>query len=234
MILGKKKKKMSKSRGNVINPDGIVKEYGADTLRLYEMFMGPLEKVKPWSMNGVKGVYNFLNKAYRFFADKNNWAETENEEITRELHKSIKKVGNDIEAMKFNTSVSQLMIFTNTCVKHKKVTKKTVETFALLISSLAPHIGEELWEITGHKNTIAYEKFPDYDEAMAKDDTLTIAIQVNGKTRSTLEVAVDISKEDFLNLAKSDEKIKKYLNEGTLVKEIYVQGRICNFVVKPS
>jgi leucyl-tRNA synthetase len=232
MILGEDGEKMSKSRGNVINPDGIVQDYGADTLRLYEMFMGPLEKVKPWSMQGVKGVYGFISKAYRFFADTNNWADTEDEEITRTLHKTIKKVDEDIAAMKFNTGISQLMILTNLCVKKKKVTKKTVETFALLVSTYAPHVGEELWQLAGHDSSLAYEAFPKFDPALAKDDMITMAIQVNGKTRSTIDVEADISKEDFLSKAKEDPKIKKYLSEGNLVKEIYVPGRICNLIIK--
>ncbi|MBL7664782.1 MAG: leucine--tRNA ligase [Bacteriovoracaceae bacterium] len=234
LILGEDGEKMSKSRGNVINPDGIVKDYGADTLRLYEMFMGPLEKVKPWSMNGVKGVYNFMSKAYKLCSNPENWSETEDKEITHELHKTIKKVGEDIEALKFNTAISQMMIFINTCSKTKKLTKKTIETFALVLAPLAPHVGEELWQLMGHKESLAHQAWPAFDPALAKDSTVTMAVQINGKTRNTIDVAPDISKEEFLEKAKNDEKIKKYLAEGTLVKEIYVPGKICNFIVKPN
>ena len=231
MILGEDGEKMSKSRGNVINPDGVVEEYGADTLRLYEMFMGPLDKDKPWSMNGVKGVYNFLAKAYKTFADTSLY--TEDDEATKkELHKTIKKITSDIEEMKFNTAISQMMIFTNHCSKTKKFSKETAATFAQLISPYAPHMAEELWQITGHDQSLAYEAWPVFDPALAKDDLITMAVQVNGKTRATIEVAADISKDDFLAQAKSDERIAKYLEGKNLIKEIYVPGKISNFVVK--
>ena len=231
MILGEDGEKMSKSRGNVINPDLVVKEYGADTLRLYEMFMGPLEKTKPWSMNGVKGVYNFLNRAYRFFLDEKNYAETEDAMNVKELHKLMKKVTEDIEAMHFNTAISQMMIFVNHLYKVGKVTKETAKNFALVLSPFAPHLAEELWAFLGHNKTLAYESWPTFDPALAKDDLITVAVQVNGKTRGTFEVAADISKDELMKIVKSDEKIAKYLS-GTVVKEIYVPGKICNFVVK--
>jgi leucyl-tRNA synthetase len=231
MILGEDGEKMSKSRGNVVNPDLVVKEMGADTLRLYEMFMGPLEKTKPWSTAGTKGVFNFLNRAYRFFLDKNNYATTEDESNLKELHKLIKKVTEDIEAMRFNTAISQMMIFVNHVYKTGKVTNETAKTFALIMSPYAPHLAEELWQFVGNKNTIAFEKWPNFDPAYLKEDLVTMAVQVNGKTRGTFDVPTDISKEDFFALVKSDEKMKKYLS-GTIVKEIYVPGKICNFVVK--
>lgn len=231
MILGTDGEKMSKSRGNVINPDDIVTEFGADTLRIYEMFMGPLEKTKPWSMNGVKGVSNFLTKAFKTFADNSNYTK-DSDETLKLLHKTIKKVTSDIDEMKFNTAVSQMMIFTNHCTKEKKFSCDTAATFALLLSPFAPHAGEEIWEICGHKETLAYTSWPKFDEALAKDDLITMAIQVMGKTRSTIEVSADISKEDFLAQAKADANIAKYLEGKTIVKEIYVPGKICNFVVK--
>ncbi|MFY7993939.1 MAG: leucine--tRNA ligase [Bacteriovoracaceae bacterium] len=235
MILGEDGEKMSKSRGNVINPDSVVKEYGADTLRIYEMFMGPLEKTKPWSMNGVKGVYGFISKAYRLLADKENiHTGTEDVETQKLLHKTIKKVTSDIEEMKFNTAVSQMMIFTNHITKVKKVTKETAEKFALILSPFAPHAAEEIWASCGHTQTLAYEKWPSFDESLAKDDMITMAVQINGKTRATIDVAADISKEDFMNLAKQDEKVAKYLASGTLLKEIYVPGKICNLVIKEN
>ena len=231
MILGEDGEKMSKSRGNVINPDGVVEEYGADTLRLYEMFMGPLDKDKPWSMNGVKGVYNFLAKAYKTFADTSLYSQ-DDEQTIKELHKTIKKITSDIEDMKFNTAISQMMIFTNHCAKTKKFSKETAAIFAQLIQPFAPHMAEELWELTGHKESISYVAWPKFDEALAKDDLITMAVQVNGKTRATIDVPADISKEDFLTTAKSDERIKKYLDGKNIVKEIYVPGKISNFVVK--
>lgn len=233
MILGTDGEKMSKSRGNVINPDDIVKDYGADTLRVYEMFMGPLEKTKPWSMNGVKGVFNFLAKAYKTFANTDLYTE-DSEETLKQLHKTIKKVTHDIEEMKFNTAVSALMIFTNHCAKEKKFSQQTAATFALLLSPLAPHVAEELWELTGHKTTLAFESWPEFDAALAKDDLITMAVQVMGKTRATIDVPADISKEEFLAKAKEEPKVAKYFEGKTIVKEIYVPGKICNFVVRDS
>jgi leucyl-tRNA synthetase len=231
MILGEDGEKMSKSRGNVVNPDSVVKECGSDTLRLYEMFMGPLEKVKPWNANGVKGVYNFLNRAFRFFLDSNNYADSEDPTNVKELHKLIKKVTEDIEEMRFNTAISQMMIFTNHVYKTGKITKETGRKFALILSPFAPHLAEELWQHLGAVKSLAYEKWPAFDAHLAKDDTITMAVQVNGKTRGTFDVPADISKDDFFAIVKADEKVAKYL-QGTIVKEIYVPGKICNFVVK--
>lgn len=233
MILGEDGEKMSKSRGNVINPDSIVTEYGADSLRLYEMFMGPLEKSKPWSMNGVKGVFNFLSRINRFFLDNGNYVEEANEDISnlKELHKAIKKVTSDIEILHFNTAISGMMIFVNHVHKTGKISKATAEKFALILSPFAPHLAEEIWEHLGHTTSLAYEKWPEFNPELAKDSTITIAVQINGKTRGAFEVDPEISKEDFFALVKSDEKISKYL-AGTIVKEIYVPGKICNFVVK--
>lgn len=231
MILGEDGEKMSKSRGNVINPDGVVEEYGADTLRIYEMFMGPLDKDKPWSMNGVKGVYNFLAKAYKTFADKDLYGQDDDETL-KLLHKTIKKVTDDIESMKFNTAISQMMIFTNHCAKTKKFSKESAALFAQILAPYAPHAAEEIWQITGNSETITYATWPKFDPALAKDDLITMAVQVMGKTRATLEVAADISKEDFLAQAKADEKVAKYLEGKTIVKEIFIPKKICNFVVK--
>ena len=233
MILGSDNEKMSKSRGNVVNPDSVIDKFGADSLRLYEMFMGPLEKVKPWSEKGVKGVYNFLNKAYKFFAESNNFHnEKEDDEINKLLHKTIKKVTEDIEKMRFNTAISQMMIFTNLCTKKKKINKKTAATFALILSPFAPHAGENIWKITGNTNSLAYESWPLFDPGLAKDELVTMAISINGKTRATIDVPEDISKEDFLNQAKANDKIAKYIDGETIIKEIYVPRKICNFVIK--
>ncbi len=232
LILGTDGEKMSKSRGNVVNPDSVVKESGADSLRLYEMFMGPLEKVKPWNENGVKGVYNFLSRAYRFFADPTHINNNpESEETLKVLHKTIKKVTGDYDNLRFNTAISALMIFVNHCYKAGSVSKDTAKTFTLLLAPMAPHLGEELWELMGGKNTLTYEAWPKYNEALAKDDTITVAVQVNGKLRGTLEVEPTITQEEILAMAKSDENVSKFL-VGTLVKEIYVPGKIVNFVVK--
>ncbi len=236
MILAEDGEKMSKSRGNVINPDDIVSEFGADSLRMYEMFMGPLEKVKPWQTKGVKGVHNFIRKSFSFYGNKENTfegAETD-ETVLKTLHKTIKKVTEDIENMRFNTGISAMMVMNNEIIKKdRKVSVDTAKTVAKILSPYAPHAAEEMWANLGGTTSVALESWPAFDEALAKDDLITMAIQVNGKTRSTLEVPADISKEDFLAKAKADEKVAKFL-DGTIVKEIYVPGRICNIVVKPN
>ncbi len=232
LILGTDGEKMSKSRGNVVNPDAVVKESGADSLRLYEMFMGPLEKVKPWNENGVKGVYNFLTRAYRFFANPAHITTgSESDETLKALHKAIKKVTEDYDNLRFNTAISALMIFVNHCYKAGKVTNETAKTFTLLLAPMAPHLGEELWEMLGGKTTLTYETWPKFDENLAKDDTITVAVQVNGKLRATLEVDPTITQADAIAMAKADENVSKHL-VGTIVKEIYVPGKIVNFVVK--
>ena len=233
MILGEDGEKMSKSRGNVVNPDHVVEQYGADSLRCYEMFMGPLEKVKPWQTNGVKGVYTFLSKAFRFFGDQTNLFEgSEDESVLKSLHQTIQKVENDTEEMRFNTAISQMMIFTNLCTKKKKVSRKTAESFTLLLSSYAPHTAEEMWELLGHSSSLAYQSFPTFDPDLAREDLITIAIQVNGKMRGKLEVSRDIDKSEFFTKAKSEPSVAKFIDGKSIVKEIFVPGKICNFVVK--
>lgn len=233
MILGEDGEKMSKSRGNVINPDDIVKEYGADSLRLYEMFMGPLEKVKPWQTNGVKGVYNFLARFYRFISEEGNLAaKEESAETLKVLHQTIKKVTEDIDNMRFNTAISQMMVFTNHCYKVGSITRESAKIAVQLLSPFAPHAAEELWSLLGHSASISYEKWPEFNADLAKDDLIKMAISVNGKTREVIEVPADIEREEFLHLAKTAEKVAKQLEGKTIVKEIYVPGKICNFVIK--
>ena len=233
MILGEDGEKMSKSRGNVVNPDHVVKEYGADSLRLYEMFMGTLEKVKPWQTNGVKGVYNFLVKSFKLFTDPSKIKEgDENPETVKMLHKTIKKVGEDIEGMRFNTAISAMMVFTNHASKTGSVTKQSAEQFCQLLSPFAPHAAEEIWQSLGHSESITYEAWRVFDPNLAKDDLITMAIQINGKTRGTIDVPADIEKETFLTQVKELENIKKHIDGKNIVKEIYVPGKICNIVAK--
>lgn len=232
LILGEDGEKMSKSRGNVVNPDGVVKEYGADSLRLYEMFMGPLEKVKPWSMNGVKGVFGFIAKAYKTFGNPEYICAEEALETTKLLHKTIKKVTSDLDEMKFNTAISQMMIFTNHCAKEKKITLKTAKIFAQILSAFAPHVGEEIWSLCGEKKSLALTTWPQFDAELAKDDMITMAIQINGKTKTTIDVAADIEKDEFMILVKADGKVANALEGKSIVKEIYVPGKICNLVIK--
>ncbi len=235
MILGYDGEKMSKSRGNVVNPDDVIKEFGTDTLRLYEMFMGPLEKVKPWSEKGIHGVYNFLNRAHRFLSDKDNLTlNVEDPETLKQLHKTVKKVTEDTEKMRFNTAISQMMIFINHCYKAKKITMDTAKTFSLILSPYAPHLSEELCSIYGVTGSNAYEKWPDFDEKLATDELVTIAIQINGKKRGTLDVLPDISKDEFLKLVMENTNVKRFIDGMDIIKEIYVPGKICNVVVKPK
>ncbi|MFZ4714742.1 MAG: leucine--tRNA ligase [Bacteriovoracaceae bacterium] len=232
MILGEDGEKMSKSRGNVINPDSIVLEYGADTLRLYEMFMGPLDKTKPWSMNGVKGVYGFIARAYKFMSDSNNWSMgEENPETVKLLHKTIKKVTEDIELFKFNTAISQMMIFNNHIHKVGKVTKETVKAFALIVSPYAPHVAEDLWQVLGNQESIAYVSWPKFDENLAKDDQIEMAVQINGKMRGTIVVTPDVTKDQVMAIVKNEERFTKFIT-GEIVKEIFVPGKIMNLIVK--
>jgi leucyl-tRNA synthetase len=233
--------KMSKSRGNVINPDDVIKEYGADSLRLYEMFMGPLEQVKPWSMRGVEGVFRFLKRTWRVFIDEVN--ENLNEDILdvdpnraqlKVLHETIKKVTEDIEGGRYNTAISQLMIFNNEAMKWEKKPKSVLKTYLILLSPFAPHIAEELWERLRNSDTVSAQEWPQYNDSYLVADSFTYAVQVNGKVRATLEVEASIAdnKDTVLQMAKSEPSVIKYLNEGTIVKEVFVPKKIINFVVK--
>ncbi|WP_412471721.1 leucine--tRNA ligase [Halobacteriovorax sp. RT-1-4] len=233
LILDEHGEKMSKSKGNTVNPDDIIAEYGADALRLYEMFMGPLEKVKPWQTKGVKGVFNFLRKSFTFYGNPENTYEGQetNQDVLKHLHKTIKKVTEDVENLRFNTAISAMMVMNNEVIKLGKVSVETAKAFTRLLSPFAPHAAEEMWANLGETTSCSLAAWPVFDADLAKDDLITMAIQVNGKTRSTIDVPADISKEDFLAQAKADEKVAKFLT-GTIVKEIYVPGRICNIVVK--
>ncbi len=230
MILGENGEKMSKSRGNVVNPDDIIKEYGADALKLYEMFMGPLDKVKPWQTGGIKGVFNFLQKSFKLLMEQRTF-DRENPQITKALHKCIKKVTEDIEAMHFNTAISAMMVFINKAQKEKHLSQETIESFTKLLSPFAPHIAEEVWESLGHKTSIAFAPWPTFNKELAGDELITMAVQINGKTRTTLDVPIDISKIDFLALAKTEKKIAKWLDGKTIVKEIFVPRKIANIII---
>jgi len=240
MILGEDNQKMSKSRGNVVNPDDIIKEYGADTLRLYEMFMGPLEQVKPWNTKSVGGVHRFLGRVWRLLLDENDQlrssiqprANTGTLEIERTLHRTIKKVTEDIDGLRFHTALAALMTFSNEAAELTEIPKDVAERFVLLLSPFAPHLAEELWEKLGHDGTLAYQSWPSYDPELAKSTSVTIAIQVNGKLRETLETEPEISKEKLLELAKASEKIQSYLTGKKILREVVVPDRLVNFVVE--
>ncbi|KPL12023.1 MAG: hypothetical protein AMS26_19010, partial [Bacteroides sp. SM23_62] len=224
--------KMSKSLKNVINPDDVVKNYGADSLRLYEMFMGPLEATKPWTEQGVKGVFGFLVRAYRFFADLNNIHQDEEDpEITKSLHKTIKKVQQDIEGLRFNTAISQMMIFTNNCIKKGRVNQQTAKTFARVLSPFAPHLAEEIWSIHGEAPTIADQPFPEYNEEYLKEDVFEYPVSFNGKLRFKLELPLSMPDEEVRQEVLNHEAAAKWLNGGEPKKIIVVKGRIINVVI---
>ncbi len=227
--------KMSKSRGNVVNPDDVVSVYGADSLRLYEMFMGPLEQVKPWSTRGVEGVYRFLNRVWRLLTDETGKASVAdvapNPDQLRVLHITIEKVGSDIEGLRFNTAISAMMEFVNAARKWAAVPRSAAEDFVLLLSPFAPHIAEELWALLGHNKTLAYAPWPVYDEAYLKAATIELPVQVMGKVRGRVTVPVEADKAEVLAAAKAEENVARYLEGKRIRKEIYVPGRIVNLVV---
>jgi leucyl-tRNA synthetase len=231
--------KMSKARGNVVNPDTVVDEYGADSLRLYEMFMGPLEAVKPWSMKDVQGVHRFLARAWRMIVDEkaeevaldsrvHDVAPTR--EQARLVARTVAAVSDDIEAMRFNTAISRLMEFTNAFTADLVRPKSAVKTFVLLLSPLAPHVAEELWQVLGHDHTLAYEPWPGYDPALLKDDTIEIPVQISGKLRGRVVVAADADAAAIENAARSDERIAALLAGKTVRKVVVIPGKLINFV----
>jgi len=233
--------KMSKSRGNVINPDDVVREYGADSLRMYEMFMGPLEQVKPWSMSGVEGVYRFLGRVWRMITDEE--AETVslhpsvqdvplNEDQDRVLHRTIRAVTEDIEKLSFNTAISRMMEFTNAMSPQDVRPKAAMEPFVKLLSPFAPHIAEELWEVLGHTGTLAYEPWPEFDEAKIAESEIEIPVQVNGKLRAKIRVPAEADSAAIEAAAKQNETIAGQLEGRTIVKSVVVPGRLVNFVVR--
>ncbi len=230
--------KMSKSRGNVINPEDVVQQYGADSLRLYEMFMGPLEQVKPWSMRGVEGVHRFLNRAWRLLIDEETGALQDrvngvaaSKEQLRALHRTIAKVTADIERLHFNTAIAAMMEFVNVANKWDAMPRDVARAFALLLSPFAPHVGEELWRRLGGERTLAYEPWPEVSQEYLQEDSVAIAVQVNGRIRATITVPQDAEKDAVLQAAHREGNVAKHIGERAVKREIYVPGRIVNFVV---
>ena len=224
--------KMSKSLKNVVNPDDVVKSYGADSLRLYEMFLGPLDAVKPWVENGVKGVYNFLNKACKFFTDDGNYAgEEEDGEILKSLHYSIKKVGQDIEDLHFNTAISQMMIFTNLAVKKGSVTKETGKIFAKILSPFAPHLAEEIWSALGEETSVVLAGWPAYEEKYLVEDSVEYPVMINGKLRFKLKVAAGTEPAILEEKALAHEAAIKWTEGKKPKKVIVVPNKIVNIVL---
>lgn len=225
--------KMSKSLKNVVNPDDVTRKYGADSLRLYEMFMGPLDVTKPWDDKGVKGVFNFLGRSFRFLSESSNITTGEEDpEILKALHHLIKKAGSDIENLRFNTAISAMMIFINTASKKGKVTHETACTFSRVIAPFAPHLAEELWSLLGHNNTLAYEPWPVYNEEFLKEESFDYPVSFNGKMRFNITLPLTMTKEEITKTVLADERTMKWLGASSPSNIIVVPNRIINIVVK--
>lgn len=237
MIQGEDGFKMSKSRGNVINPDEIVETTGADSLRLFEMFMGPLDKAKPWSTTGLQGSHRFLNRVWRIFDFENGGIQitdadpAEDEKLYKLLHRTIMKVVNDIENLRFNTAISALMTLGNKMKSRLTISRENAETFLLLISPFVPHIAEEIWQRLGHTNTIAYEPWPTYDEILAKEDFINIVVQVNGKLRGEFQIEKESDEVTLEKMAKELPGVQKWIDGKEVKKVVVVPNRLVNFVL---
>ncbi len=234
LILAEDGQKMSKSLGNVVNPDEIVERYGADTLRMYEMFMGPFEQSKAWSTGSVEGTYKFLQRIWRLFQEKEIASDVcPGKDFQKLVHKTIKKVTHDIEEFKFNTAISQMMILVNAMQKLEFLPVNGATKFVKILAPFAPHLAEELWQSVLRKTeSISKADWPEWDEALTQDDEIDLAVQVNGKLRATISVPVDIAKADAFAQAKQQENVQKFLEAKEIIKEIYVPGKIVNFVVR--
>jgi len=237
MILGEGNEKMSKSKGNVVNPDDIIRSHGADTLRLYEMFMGPLDASVAWSTNGLDGARRFLDRVWRLFTtDEGTLSEkvqaSSDKTLEKTYHQTVKKVTDDYEHLRFNTAISQMMVFINDCYKAEVIPTEYAEGFVKLLAPIAPHVGEELWEILGHTESITYAEWPTFDESKLVDDEVEVVVQVNGKVRTKVTVAKDASKDQLEQVALEDEKVKEFTEGKQVVKVIAVPGKLVNIVVK--
>ena len=233
MILGSNGEKMSKSRGNVINPDDVVANYGADSLRLYEMFMGPLEASLPWSDTGLDGAKKYLDRVYRLFSEKeflDKYANENDGKLDYIYNFSIKKITQDFEALKFNTAISQMMVFTNELYKSEKLYVPYLEGFIKVLACIAPHLGEEIWEMLGHKELIDFEAWPTYDESKIVLDTIKVAVSVNGKLRATIDVKPDLSDKEMEDIALAQEAVQRHTEGKTIKKVIVVKNKIVNIV----
>lgn len=233
MILGENGIKMGKRFPEfVVNPSDIVRDYGADVLRLYEMFMGPLEASKPWNKDGVEGAKRFLTRVWNFFSESANINEEKKDALKKVYNQTVKKVTSDFETLGFNTAISQLMIFVNAVYKEGGCPKEYAEGFVKMLSCIAPHIGEELWQLLGHDHTLAYEKWPEFDEAATKDDEVEIVVQVNGKVRGRLLISAEAGQDEMVAAAMELDSIKPLVEGKTIVKKIAVPGKLVNVVVK--
>ena len=230
LILGPDGEKMSKSRGNVVNPDDVIRDYGADTLRLYEMFIGDFEQAAPWNPQSIKGCKRFLERFYNLL----DMAEGEEAtpELEKHINKLIKKVTGDIDTMKFNTAIAAMMATVNTIYDIGKITKTELKTLATVLSPFAPHVAEEIWETLGGEGLVSLAKWPEYDEAKTVDDTAEMPVQISGKVRAVVTIPKSASKEEILAIVYADDKIKAATDGKTVLKEIVIPGKIINIVVK--
>ncbi|MBM2845548.1 MAG: leuS [Bacteroidetes bacterium] len=237
IILGEDSRKMSKSRGNVVNPDDVIGQYGADAMRLFEMFMGPLEEMKPWNTRGVEGVFRFLSRVWRLFVDEAGKLnpsivdKAPTPDFERLFHQTVKKVGEDIEGLRFNTAISQLMIFMNEAMKLEELPRRELEQFVLLLSPLAPHLGEELWELLGHKTSLAYDAWPSFDSAKTVEDMVEVVLQVNGKVRGKLLIPQGTDDKELERLAHEESNIQRHVAGKKVLRTILVKNKLVNVVV---
>ncbi|KOS64317.1 leucine--tRNA ligase [Lysinibacillus agricola] len=237
MILGEGNEKMSKSKGNVVNPDEIISSHGADTLRLYEMFMGPLEASVAWSTNGLDGARRFLDRIWRLFVNEDGTIAakiqaSDDKALEKSYHQTVKKVTEDYEGIRFNTAISQMMVFINDCYKADVIPTAYAEGFVKMLAPMVPHVAEELWQILGHDETLSYKEWPAFDESKLVDDEVEVAVQVAGKVRAKIIVAKDASKEEIEKVALADGKVQEYMAGKNLVKVIVIPGKLVNIVVK--
>jgi leucyl-tRNA synthetase len=243
LILGEDGEKMSKSRGNVVNPDEVVESHGADSMRLYEMFMGPLERMKPWQTAGIEGLWRFLSRAWRVTVgdDKNSVAIRDGETpeaLRKSAHRCVKKVTEDLEGLRFNTAISAMMVYagelSDALEKEGAADRAASEILVKLLAPFAPHIAEEIWQHLGHENTLAYEPWPKWDPALVAEDAVEVVFQTNGKVRARETVPKGLSREALESKAREHDKIAAYLTTHEVVKTISVPDKLVNFVLKPK
>ena len=238
MILGEDNRKMSKRYGNVVNPNDVVARHGADSLRVYEMFMGPIEAEKPWNTTGVDGIHRFLNRVWRLYFDEDDQLldsvqDVEpSEEQCRLWHRTLDKVNHDFEALRFNTAIAQLMVLVNGLTRDAVRPRCILEDLALMLAPMAPHLAEELWSRLGHDASLSRQPFPQADPAWLKEDQIEIPVQVNGKVRARLTVAADIDAESIQELALSDERVQEHTRNREIKKILYIPGRMVTIAVK--
>jgi leucyl-tRNA synthetase len=230
---------MSKSRGNVVNPDEIVNEFGADTLRMYEMFMGPLESTKPWNVSGVEGIYRYLARVWRLFVGDDGQLNPKiaadanpGDAFMRVWHRSVKKITEDYEALRFNTAISQTMIFVNEAYKTEQLPLAAMKDLAQLMAPLAPHLGEELWERLGGRESLTYAAWPTYEESWTVDNEVEIVVQINGKIVERIMIAADTEQAEMEKLAFASDKVKEATAGKAVRKVIVVKGKLVNIVAK--